>query len=45
MKFPRRYPDDRSILFVQLNDLERVLAAEDKIVVYFVPNLHQKSFQ
>jgi hypothetical protein len=32
------YANDRPILFMQLDELENILAAEDKIVVQFIPS-------
>jgi hypothetical protein len=32
------YANDRPILFMELDELESILAAEDKIVVQFIPS-------
>ena len=37
MEFPRVDPDDRSILFVELDDAECVLTANYDVVVEFIP--------
>lgn len=38
MKLEWSYADDRPIFFMELNELESILAAEDKIVVEFIPS-------
>lgn len=38
VEFKRGYTNDRPILFMEFNELEGILAIEDKVVVEFIPS-------